>query len=109
MSFPLCVLPSPTTFTPSSHSARQVLTAAPGRMLAELVAWSSSFDDDRAMLREHLVGSAAHVTMLGRAGIVPVEDARAMRDALRAMHDEACAGKLALADGEEDVHMAVEA
>ena len=51
-----------------SGIARTNATGA-GGMLAELLAWSSSFDDDRAMLREDLLGSAAHVTMLARAGI----------------------------------------
>jgi argininosuccinate lyase len=80
-----------------------------GGMLAELLAWSSSLEEDRELVREDLVGSAAHVTMLSRTRIVPVADARALRDGLRALYDEACAGKLELADGEEDVHMAVEA
>jgi argininosuccinate lyase len=81
----------------------------PAGMLGELLAWSSSLEHDRALLREDLVGSAAHVTMLGRTGIVPFADARTLRDALRALYDEARAGKLALAHDEEDVHMAVEA
>jgi argininosuccinate lyase len=79
-----------------------------GGMLDELLAWSSSLEHDRALVREDLVGSAAHVTMLGATGIIPRDDARALRDALRALYDEACAGALHLPDGEEDVHMAVE-
>src|ERR1700722_6811597 len=51
-----------------------------GGMLEELVAWSSSLEDDHALVREDLLGSAAHVTMLGRAGIIPVADARRLRD-----------------------------
>src|ERR1700759_5559249 len=80
-----------------------------GGMLDELLAWSSSLEHDRALVREDLIGSAAHVTMLARTRIVSVEDARTLREALRALYDEACAGRLALADDEEDVHMAVEA
>ena len=80
-----------------------------GGMLEELVAWSSSFEHDRALVREDLVGSAAHVTMLARTGIVPTEDARRLRGELRALYDLACAGTLELPPGEEDVHMAVEA
>ena len=91
-----------------SGIARTNATGA-GGMLPELVLWSSSFELDREIVREDLLGSAAHVTMLGRAGIIPGEDARALRDALRVMHDEARAGTLALAEDEEDVHMAVEA
>lgn len=79
-----------------------------GGMLPELLAWSSSFEHDRALAREDLVGSAAHVTMLARTKIISLEDGRALRGALRALYDEACAGTLALPPGEEDVHMAVE-
>jgi argininosuccinate lyase len=81
----------------------------PGGMLDDLLSWSSSLEDDRALVREDLLGSAAHVTMLGRARIVPREDARTLREALRVLYDEARAGKLTLPGGEEDVHMAVEA
>ena len=88
--------------------ARTSATGA-GGMLPELLAWSSSFRDDRALVREDLVGSAAHVTMLARTGIVSAADARRLRDALRALYQEACAGTLELPSDEEDVHMAVEA
>jgi argininosuccinate lyase len=80
-----------------------------GGMLPELLAWSSSFLDDLALVQEDLVGSAAHVTMLARTGIVSVADARVLRDALRALFDEAREGSLVLPSNEEDVHMAVEA
>jgi argininosuccinate lyase len=78
-------------------------------MLPELLAWSSSFRDDRALIREDVVGSAAHVTMLARTGIISGTDARILRDALRALYDQARAGTLDLPADEEDVHMAVEA
>ena len=80
-----------------------------GGMLDELLDWSSSFAHDRSLIREDLVGSAAHVTMLCRTGVVALGDARALRDGLRALYDEALAGVLTLPDDEEDVHMAVEA
>jgi argininosuccinate lyase len=88
--------------------ARTSATGSEG-MLGELLAWSSSFEHDRALVREDLIGSAAHVTMLARTGIVPVPDARVLRDGLRALYDSACAGVLELPADEEDVHMAVEA
>ncbi|HXN30288.1 MAG TPA: argininosuccinate lyase [Polyangiaceae bacterium] len=91
-----------------SGIARTSATGTEG-MLSELLAWSSSFEHDRALVREDLIGSAAHVTMLARTGIIPIEDARALRDGLRALFDEASAGALALPADEEDVHMAVEA
>ncbi len=88
--------------------ARTGATGA-GGMLPELLAWSSSLQHDRALMLEDLVGSAAHVTMLARTRIISVEDARALRDTLRALYDEARAGTLHVPDDEEDVHMAVEA
>jgi argininosuccinate lyase len=86
-------------------------TSATGNvaMLEELLAWSSSFEHDRNLVREDLVGSAAHVTMLARTGIVPIGDARVLRDELRALYDAAARGELDLPADEEDVHMAVEA
>ena len=88
--------------------ARTRATGAEG-MLPELVAWSSSFEHDTALVREDLIGSAAHVTMLARTRIISVDDATTLRDALRVLYDEACAGMLVLPSDEEDVHMAVEA
>jgi argininosuccinate lyase len=78
-------------------------------MLPDLVAWSSSFAEDLAFVQEDLLGSAAHVTMLARAGLVPEADARALRAELLAMYGRAKAGALELPRDEEDVHMAVEA
>ncbi len=85
-------------------------TDATGRveMIPELLAWSSSLAADRSFVREDILGSAAHVTMLRRVGLLEAEDARKLRGALLAMYDEATAGKLVLSDGEEDVHMAIE-
>ena len=72
-------------------------------LLPEVLAFTSSLPLDRKLLREDLVGSLAHLTMLARTGIVP-------RDAAQAIREELC--KI-WADGElsaeEDVHMAVEA
>jgi argininosuccinate lyase len=88
--------------------ARTSATGGEG-MLGELLDWSSSLSHDRSLAREDLVGSAAHVTMLARTGIIPPGDARTLRDALRVLYDEAVAGMLLLSDDEEDIHMAVEA
>jgi argininosuccinate lyase len=96
---------------PAVSLARTAATGA-GGMLPELLAWSSSMDDDRGLAREDLLGSAAHVTMLGVTGLVPPEDARALRAELLAMHAAAERGELPLLtepSDEEDVHMAIEA
>ena len=85
-------------------------TDATGRteMVPELLAWTTSLAHDRSLVREDLLGSAAHVTMLRKVGLLELDDAQKLRGALLAMFDEATAGTLVLADGEEDVHMAIE-
>src|SRR5258708_28729660 len=88
--------------------ARTKATGGEG-MLPELLAWSSSLTLDRALACEDLLGSAAHVIMLSRTALVPVADARTIREALCAMLDDALRSSLVLPDGEEDIHMAVEA
>src|SRR5262245_52643896 len=85
-------------------------TAAAGEasLLPEVLAFSSSLSLDRALLREDLIGSLAHLSMLAHQGLVPSADAQTLHKALVAMWEEALAGKLELPDDEEDVHMAVE-
>ena len=72
------------------------------QLLPEVLAFSSSLPLDRALLREDVIGSMAHVIMLARAGIVPREAARAIRGELANI---ASAREL---PEEEDVHMSVE-
>lgn len=76
-------------------------------LLPEVLQFSSSLSLDRQLLREDLVGSLAHVTMLGRTGVIPAADAQAIREGLIALWKRADARTLELPD-EEDVHMAVE-
>ena len=73
-------------------------------LLPEVLAFSSSLPLDRQLLREDLVGSLAHLTMLARTGIVPAEAARAIRGELVKLWSRAPEDLPA----EEDVHMAVE-
>jgi argininosuccinate lyase len=77
------------------------------QLLPEVLAFSSSLSLDRALFREDLVGSLAHLTMLSRRGIVPRAAAAQIRAALLQLWNEAEQGTLALPE-EEDVHMAVE-
>jgi argininosuccinate lyase len=84
-------------------------TAASGgpELLPQVLAFTSSLVQDQALLKEDLIGSSAHVTMLARQGIVPRAEAVAIRDALLQLVEEQAAGSLRLPI-EEDVHMAVE-
>src|SRR5262249_59150889 len=77
-------------------------------LLPEVLAFSSSLERDRALLREDLVGSLAHLAMLARQGIVPRDQARLLHQGLVQLWGEAESGTF-VPRGEEDVHMAVEA
>jgi argininosuccinate lyase len=84
-------------------------TAASGGLdlLPEVLAYTSSLSRDRALLREDLLGSLAHLTMLARRGSVPQREAADIRRELCALWDASQSGEVELPD-EEDVHMAVE-
>jgi argininosuccinate lyase len=86
--------------------AKTAASGGPG-LLPEVLAFTSSLALDKALLREDLVGSLAHLTMLSRRGIIPREHAQAIKSQLVSILESAQAGTLALPD-EEDVHMAVE-
>ena len=73
------------------------------QLLPEVLAFSSSLPLDRQLVREDVIGSLAHLTMLSRTGIVPREAAIRIRDELVRILAETPE----LPD-EEDVHMAVE-
>jgi argininosuccinate lyase len=77
-------------------------------MIPELLTWSSSIVPDRSFTREDILGSAAHVTMLRKVGLLEADDAKQLRGALLDLYDRAAKGELELGDHEEDVHMAVE-
>src|SRR5688572_22864755 len=79
-----------------------------GSLLPEVLALTSSLERDRALLREDLAGSLAHLIMLARARLIPAAAASSLKAALVELWTEASSGELRLPD-EEDVHMAVEA
>ena len=76
-------------------------------LLPEVLAFSSSLALDRQLLREDLVGSLAHLTMLSRREIIPRDLAQNLTAQLVELWTRDAAGTLQLPD-EEDVHMAVE-
>jgi len=81
-------------------------TAASGgpTLLPEVLAFTSSLALDRALVREDLVGSLAHLIMLARRGIVPQEQARAIRDGLVGIWDAAQSGNLPPSRGRRRAH-----
>ncbi len=76
---------------------------------AEVLAFTSSLEQDRRLWREDLLGSLAHLAMLGRQHIIPLDSAETLHRALVQLWEDASAGTWRPAEGEEDVHMAVEA
>ncbi len=83
--------------------------ATGGAMIPAILEWSSSMTDDLQFYAEDIAGSAAHVTMLARTGLVSVADAKTIRDGLLALLEGSPREALGLDEhDEEDVHMAVE-
>lgn len=70
---------------------------------------NNSLPFDRRMWRQDIVGSIAHVTMLGETGIIPSEDTEAIRKGLVEIESGLSDGSLSLDDSQEDIHSAVEA
>lgn len=83
--------------------ARTQATGA-GGLDGKVLAFTSSLEHDLKLVTEDVLGSAAHVVMLARVGLLPPEEAKAIRGALL----EVLTSKVPLPN-EEDVHMAVEA
>ena len=76
----------------------------------DALVWSfnQSLPFDRRFWREDIQGSIAHATMLGRQGIIPESDARALVDGLNALRSDLETGGLDLPSDAEDIHSAVE-
>lgn len=85
-------------------------TAAAGStsLLPEVLQLTSSLQHDKALVREDLVGSLAHLTMLARTKLIPAEMAQQLKAGILSLWAEVQAGTLNVPD-EEDIHMAVEA
>jgi len=63
---------------------------------------------DPALLPWDIIGSAAHVHMLARTGLLAADDATALITGLKALHGEALAGALPIRPDQEDGHTALE-
>jgi argininosuccinate lyase len=73
-----------------------------------LDAFSRSLPLDVRLLPYDLAGSAAHVAMLLRQGILPSQDGERILEGLLALSRQAEEGPLPLGEADEDVHLAVE-
>jgi argininosuccinate lyase len=64
--------------------------------------------EDHRLVVDDIRGSLAHVAMLGDVGLVTLDEAAVLRDALASLLAEAEKGSFEFVDSDEDVHSAVE-
>lgn len=72
------------------------------------LAFSSSLNEDRLLIREDVIGSLAHAASLRDAGILSEKEHEEIRAGLRAVLSDLESGKAQLREELEDVHMNVE-
>ncbi|MEC0093632.1 argininosuccinate lyase [Paenibacillus macquariensis] len=70
--------------------------------------YTASIGFDKALAEEDIQGSLAHVTMLGKCGIVPEEDAETIRQGLKKVLDRIRSGEIKFSVSDEDIHMNIE-
>ena len=69
----------------------------------------SSISFDQRLIKQDITGSIAHAEMLGRQGIIPGKDAKAITEALMDILRDVESGALAVDNTAEDIHSFVEA
>ncbi|AWB47064.1 argininosuccinate lyase [Paenibacillus sp. CAA11] len=70
--------------------------------------YTASIGFDKALAEEDVQGSLAHVTMLGKCGIVPAEDVEKIKEGLNAVLGKIRRGELEYSVSDEDIHMNIE-
>ncbi|NLU31678.1 MAG: argininosuccinate lyase [Clostridiaceae bacterium] len=70
--------------------------------------FNASISFDSRMYRQDILGSAAHVRMLGECGIIPRADARLIRETLFEILEDIEQGKVEFDVSAEDIHMNIE-
>ena len=71
--------------------------------------FNSSISFDSRMYKDDIVGSIVHVNMLGKQGIIPLEDSKTIAKELAKILDDTDAGKVQFNPDAEDIHMFIEA
>ena len=69
--------------------------------------YNASIFFDQRMYNEDIDGSIAHVTMLGRQGIVSEEEKEQIIAGLKEIKQEIADGKIVFNVDDEDIHMSV--
>lgn len=70
--------------------------------------YTASISFDQKMWRQDIVGSLAHVAMLGKCGILPMEEVRQIIAGLKKVKDKIERGQAEFLVAHEDVHMNIE-
>jgi argininosuccinate lyase len=71
--------------------------------------FTASIDFDKRLYHQDIRGSIAHARMLGKQGIIPLEDVEAIVHGLQEILGEIEAGKFDFSVSLEDIHMNIEA
>lgn len=83
-----------------------------GRFTEAAEAWveefGASISFDQELVLEDIEGSLAHVTMLGKCGILPAEDVAKIKEGLQALLEKAQKDELTFTIENEDVHLNLE-
>jgi argininosuccinate lyase len=70
--------------------------------------FGASIPFDQELVEEDIEGSIAHVTMLGKCGILPNEDVEKIKHGLFTLLEKAKQGKLEFSVAYEDIHLNIE-
>jgi argininosuccinate lyase len=70
--------------------------------------FGASISFDKELVMEDLEGSLAHVTMLGKCGILSKEDVEQIKSGLKHLQEKAQAGELQFSVKMEDIHLNLE-
>lgn len=83
-----------------------------GRFQGKSEAWiddfGASISFDQKMAKEDLTGSLAHVTMLGKCGIISDAEAAEITAGLKIMQEKLALGELEFSTANEDIHLNIE-
>jgi argininosuccinate lyase len=70
--------------------------------------YTASIMFDKELAEEDIQGSLAHVTMLGKCGILPAEDVEKIKDGLLKIQNVIRRGEMEFSVNDEDIHMNIE-
>lgn len=70
--------------------------------------YTASITFDKALAQEDVQGSLAHVTMLGKQGILPLEDVNTIKEGLNRVLERIQNNDLPFSISDEDIHMNIE-